>query len=64
MPQYLIGILARRLYAAHIAARDEELGARVQEILDGNYDKELGKLKKMNVDELKTLYKKRDIEPS
>ena len=64
MPQYLIGILARRLYAAHIAARDAELDSRVEEILDGDYDKELAKLKRMNVEELKALYKKRDIEPT
>lgn len=64
MPQYLIGILARRLYAAHIAARDGELEARVGQILEGDFDKELAKLKGMNVDELKALYKKRDIEPS
>jgi len=64
MPQYLIGILARRLYAAHIASRDAELDSRVEEILDGDYDKELAELKKMNVEELKALYKKRDIEPT
>jgi len=64
MPQYLIGILARRLYAAHIAAGDGELGTRVQEILDGDYDEELAKLKVLSTDELKALYKKRDIEPT
>ena len=64
MPQYLIGILARRLYAAHVAARDQELGDRVQQILEGEYDKELGKLKRMSEDDLKALYKARDIEPS
>ncbi len=64
MPQYLIGILARRLYAAHIAAEDEELEDRVGEILDGKYDKELDQLKGKSVEELKKLYKKRDIEPS
>ena len=63
MPQYLIGILARRLYAAHIAAKDQQLGTRVAEILDGQYDKDLAKLMKMKVDELKALYKERDIEP-
>jgi succinate dehydrogenase/fumarate reductase-like Fe-S protein len=63
MPQYLIGILARRLYAAHIAARAPDLAERVGEILDGTYDKELAKLKKMKTEELKKLYKKRDIEP-
>jgi succinate dehydrogenase/fumarate reductase-like Fe-S protein len=64
MPQYLIGILARRLYAAHIAERAPDLEARVKEILDGDYDKELVDLKKMSTEELKVLYKKRNIEPS
>ena len=64
MPQYLIGILARRLYAAHIDKRDPDLEARVKEILDGEFDGELSDLKKMSTEELKVLYKKRDIEPS
>ena len=62
MPQYLIGILARRLYAAHIAERDQDLERRVQQILDGEFDKELADLQKMSTEDLKTLYKKRDIE--
>jgi len=64
MPQYLIGILARRLYAAHIAAKTPDLEPRVQQILDGEFDEELEGLKKMSVEELKDLYKKRDIEPT
>jgi succinate dehydrogenase/fumarate reductase-like Fe-S protein len=64
MPQYLIGILARRLYAAHIAARDPDLEARAKQILDGEFDDELANLMKMSTEELKDLYKKRDIEPS
>jgi succinate dehydrogenase/fumarate reductase-like Fe-S protein len=64
MPQYLIGILTRRLYAAHIAEKAEHVAARVSEILDGKFDKELAGLKKMSTEELKNLYKKRDIEPA
>ena len=64
MSQYLIGILARRLYAAHIAAKAPDLEPRVQQILDGEFDEELEGLKKMSVEELKDLYKKRDIEPT
>ena len=64
MTQYLIGILARRLYAAHIAAKAPDLEPRVQQILDGEFDEELEGLKKMSVEELKVLYKKRDIEPT
>jgi succinate dehydrogenase/fumarate reductase-like Fe-S protein len=64
MPQPLIGILVRRLYAAHIAARYPDLGPRIQQILDGEFDEELEKMMKMSVEELKDLYKKRDIEPT
>ncbi len=62
MPQHLIGILVRRLYAAQIAARAADLEQRVQQILDGEFDKELADLKKMSTEELKALYKERDIE--
>ncbi len=62
MPQYFIGILARRLYAAHLAAKDEDLARRVQQIIDGEFDQELTDLMKMSKEELKTLYTKRDIE--
>ncbi|MCK5414933.1 MAG: 4Fe-4S dicluster domain-containing protein [Thermoplasmata archaeon] len=64
MTQYLIAILARRLYAAHIAAKAPDLEPRVQQILDGEFDEELEGLKKMSIEELKVLYKKRDIEPT
>ena len=64
MPQYLIAILARRLYAAHIAPRAPDLEARTKQVLDGEFDEELTKLKGMSTEELKDLYKKRDIEPS
>ena len=64
MPQYLIGILARRLFALHIALKAPDLAPRVKQILDGEFDKELAELKKMSTEELKVLYKKRDIEPT
>ena len=64
MPQYLIGILARRLYSAHIAARYQDLEVRVQQVLDGDYDKELASIKELSVEELKVLYKEREIEPA
>ena len=64
MPQYLIGILARRLYAAHMASKDPELARRVEQVLAGEFDDELASLKGMSDEELKGLYKKRDIEPS
>jgi succinate dehydrogenase/fumarate reductase-like Fe-S protein len=64
MAQYLIGILVRRLYAAHIAARYPDLEPRVQQVMDGEFDQELKDLKSMSIEDLKDLYKKRDIEPT
>jgi succinate dehydrogenase/fumarate reductase-like Fe-S protein len=64
MPQYLIGILARRLYAAHIAPRAADLADRVEEVLEGKFDEDLTRLKGLSTEELKVLYKERDIEPA
>jgi succinate dehydrogenase/fumarate reductase-like Fe-S protein len=64
MPQYLIGILVRRLYAAHIAPPSPDLEPRVQEILDGKFEGELKSLMELSTEELKDLYKKREIEPA
>jgi succinate dehydrogenase/fumarate reductase-like Fe-S protein len=64
MPQYLIALLARRLYAAYIAPRAPDLAERVESILEGEFDKELAKLKRMDMEKVKKLYRQRDIEPA
>jgi len=62
MPQYYIGLLARRLYAAHIAPRAPDLAKRVKELEAGAFDAEIETLKKSDLATLKDLYKKRVVE--
>jgi len=61
--QYHVAILARRLYGAHIAPRSKYLKERLRELESGRYDEELGKLTKMDIQELTNLYNSRVIEP-
>jgi ferredoxin len=63
-PQYNIAILSRRLYGRYLAVRSEHLEKRVVAIKSGEYDAEISHLKQMSLDELKQLYKARDIEPN
>jgi ferredoxin len=63
-PQYNIAILSRRLYGRYLAVRSEHLEKRVVAIRAGEYDTEITRLKQMSLDELKQLYKARDIEPN
>lgn len=58
-----IAILARRIYGRHIAPPSPHLAKRVAEIEAGKYDAELDEMMKKTTEELKTLYKARDIEP-
>ena len=61
---YNVAILCRRLYARYLVPKAEDLKKRVQEIEAGQFDDELNKYEKMGVEELRELYKKRDIEPA
>jgi len=61
--QYNIGILARRLYARHIAPRAGHLAEAVKAVEGKKFDQALRELKKMKPDELKKLYKNREVEP-
>jgi ferredoxin len=61
--QYNIAILCRRLYGKYIAPRAEHLKARVTEISEGKFDRELKTLMFSDIEALKKLYTKRDIEP-
>ena len=62
MPQYLIALLARRLYAAHIAPKAPDLARRVKELEDGVFDAEIERLKRSDLATLKALYKARVVE--
>ncbi|MHC1578275.1 MAG: 4Fe-4S dicluster domain-containing protein [Dehalococcoidia bacterium] len=61
---YNIALAARRLTGAHIAPKSKHNLDRIREIQEGKFDAELGKLKKMTIDELRELYAKREIEPA
>jgi len=60
--QYYIAILARRLYATHLAQRSKHLQARLQEMQNGVYNAELERLTHLTTAELTALYNAREIE--
>ncbi len=60
--QYYVGLLARRLYGAHILKPAPHLKERQQEIAEGKFEEELLALMKMNPAQLKEMYQRRDIE--
>jgi heterodisulfide reductase subunit C len=61
--QYNVGILARRLYARHIAPRAEHLAQAVAAVEAHAFDRAIQGLKKKSLEELKQLYKALEIEP-
>ncbi len=60
--QFNVGILARRLYGRYLAPKSADLEARVKEIDEGKYDKELEELMNMSREELDEKYYAREIE--
>jgi heterodisulfide reductase subunit C len=61
--QYNVGILARRLYARHIAPKAEHLAKAVAAVESKKFDKTIDDLKKKSLDDLKKLYKALEVEP-
>lgn len=61
---YNVAILCRRLFAKYMVPKAEDLQRRVVQIDEGKFDEELNKYAQMDINELKTLYEKRDIEPA
>ena len=61
--QYNVAILARRLYARHLAPKAKHLEKAVAAVEANRYEKALKDLKSKSMDELKKLYKELDIEP-
>lgn len=61
--QYNFAILARRLYARHLAPRAEHLVKAVAHVEDGKYDQALAELKKLSPEELAKIYKSLESEP-
>ena len=58
-----VAILARRIYGRHIAPPSVHLAKRVSEIEAGKFDAELEAMGHKTKDELREMYKARDIEP-
>jgi formate hydrogenlyase subunit 6/NADH:ubiquinone oxidoreductase subunit I len=63
IPQFNVGILARRLYSKYIAPPAAHLAERLKEIEEGKFKTEIEKLMKMGREELQELYNNRDMEP-
>jgi len=59
---YQVFQLARRLYGKYEAIPAKHLVEKVKEIEEGKFADEMSKLMDMNVEELKKLYKKREIQ--
>ena len=60
--QYYVAILARRLYAAHLAPKSKHLQERLRQITDGTFDDDLERLEQSSTAELTKLYNAREIE--
>lgn len=58
-----VAILARRIYGRHLAPPARHLAQRVAELQTGAFDAALDELTRKTKDELRELYKARDIEP-
>jgi heterodisulfide reductase subunit C len=61
--QYNVAILARRLYARHLAPKAQHVALAVQSVEGKTFDKALGELKGKSLDDLKKIYKALEIEP-
>ena len=61
--QYNVAILARRLYARHLAPKAKHVGKAVRNIEEKKFEQALDELKKMKVEDLKKVYKSLEIEP-
>jgi len=60
--QYYVAILARRLYAAHLAPKSKHLQERLQQIRSGFFDEDLEHLTHLSTAELAKMYNAREIE--
>jgi succinate dehydrogenase/fumarate reductase-like Fe-S protein len=61
--QPFIAILARRLYGRHLAPPSPHLARRVAEVEEGKFGAGLAEMKGKTADQLREMYKARDIEP-
>lgn len=61
-PQYNIAILSRRLHGRYLSPRSGHLAQRIQEINEKRHHPEISRLKAMDVEQWKDLYKERVME--
>jgi len=62
IPQYHVGQLCRRLYGKYLEKASKNLDKRLEEIKKGNFDKEMDKMIKLGLNDLKKMYKEREME--
>jgi heterodisulfide reductase subunit C len=63
LAQYNIAILTRRLYGKYVVKKAEHLREQISLIREGRYDEMIDRLARSDAQELKKLYKEREIEP-
>ncbi len=63
IPHYHVWQLSRRLYGAYLAPKSSHLQRRLQELQEGGFQAELDRLMTLSREELRELYKAREIEP-
>ena len=61
---YDVALTCRRLYGRYLAKTSEHLDRRIDEIEEGEFDKDIESLKQMSKEELQRRYESRDIEPA
>ena len=64
LAQYLTAILCRRLYAKYQLAKAEHLEKQVKALEAGKFEADLRALMQTKEEQLKTLYKEREVEPA
>jgi len=63
LKQYHMAELARRLVGVHLLPRSKHLAEQTKRLREGYYDDALAEVMKLNEDELKKRYVKREMEP-
>lgn len=61
--QHKVGILCKRLYGRYLRKESKELDARLEQVMNGDFDEEYAELMAMGKEGLIKLYYDRDIEP-
>ncbi len=64
MAQYHIAQMVRRIRGSKLTPKAEHLAIMVKNVKDGKYKAEIDKLKSLDTDKLKEIYKAREMEPA